>query len=207
MKIPWCLLLVSLVSAVPAIAQRRPIFLESAVSGEPDRADEAVSRSRFVRVSFRNLVDGAQEGIVDLNVFPDRSLRTRIERIDRFQTHTVYTGRVDGIEGGEATLVVQNGVLAGSIRGGGKLFNIRFAGTGVYEVQEVDPGLLPAEADPLVPAVDQDSSLAADVVAAADDGSFIDVFVAYTAAARAGAGGTPAMQALINLAVADTNQA
>src|SRR5262245_40331909 len=152
MKIPWCqlLVLVSLVAAAPPVlAQRRPIFLDSTVSGEPDRADEAVSRSRFVRLSLRNLVDGAAAGAVDLNVFPDRSLRTRIGRIDRFQTHTVYSGRLEGVEAGDATLVVQNGVLAGTIRAGGKLFNIRFAGTGVYEVQEIDPALLPAEGDPL----------------------------------------------------------
>ena len=44
-------------------------------------------------------------------------------------------------------------------------------------------------------------------ITAADDGLTFDVMVVYTPAARAGAGGTTAMNALINLAVAETNTA
>ncbi len=202
----WFLVLVSLLSGPPAVlAQRRPIFIESAVPGEPDRADEAVTRSRFVRVSARNLLEGAEASILDLNLFPDRALRARIERIDVLRDHTVYFGRLEGRDEGEALLVVQDGVVAGTIRGGGKLFQIRFAGGGVHEVQEIDPLLLPSEDEPLEPAVELDAAEAVEAVA--DDGSLIDVFVAYTPAARAGAGGTTAMEALVNLAIAETNQA
>jgi hypothetical protein len=42
---------------------------------------------------------------------------------------------------------------------------------------------------------------------AADSGNRFDVLVVYTAAARMAAGSTAAMQALINLGVAETNQA
>ena len=205
---PGLLVLVSLLSGLPAaFAQRRPIFIESAVSGQPDRADEAVARSRFVRVSLRNLLEGARAGFLDLNLFSDRSLRARIERIDVLRTHTVYIGRLEGRDQGEAVLVVQDGVVAGSIRGGGKLFQIRFAGNGVHEVQEIDPSLLPAEYEPLAPELELDAMESPTVEAAADDGSLIDVFVAYTAAARAGAGSTTAIQSLINLGIAETNQA
>ncbi len=204
---PWFLVLLSLLSGPPAVlAQRRPIFIDSAVSGEPDRADEAVTRSRFVRVSFRNLLEGAEAQVLDLNLFPDRALRARIERIDVLRNHTVYFGRLEGADEGEALLVVQDGVVAGTIRGGGKLFQIRFAG-GVHEVQEIDPLLLPLEDEPLEPAVELDARASAAVAAAADDGSLIDVFVAYTPAARAAAGGASAISALINLGVAETNQA
>src|SRR5262245_28076261 len=187
----WFLLFASLISIPPAaLAQRRPIFLESAVPGEPERNDEAVARSRFVRMNLRNIVEGGRAGFLDLNVFPDRSLRARIERIDAQRTHTVYVGRLEGSDEGEAILVVQNGVVAGSIRGGGKLFQIRFAGKGIHEVQEIDPSLLPAEDEPLIPEleVEPDAMESATATAAADDGSIIDVFVAYTAAARAAAG-------------------
>jgi hypothetical protein len=148
----WFLVLAALLSGPPAaFAQRRPIFIESAVSGEPDRADEAVARSRFVRVSLRNLGAGARAGALDLNLFSDRSLRARIERIDVLPTHTVYVGRLEGRDQGDAILVVQDGVVAGSIRGGGRLFQIRFAGNGIHEVQEIDPSLLPSEDEPLPP--------------------------------------------------------
>jgi uncharacterized repeat protein (TIGR01451 family) len=160
-------------------------------------------------VSLQNIVEGARNGVLDLNVFPDRSLRARMERIDVLRSHTVYVGRLEGRDDGEALLVVQNGIVAGSIRGGGKIIQIRFAGNGVHEVQEIDPSLLPAEYEPLVPELEAepDATELATVTAAADDGSVIDVFVAYTAAARAGAGSTTAIQSLINLGIAETNQA
>jgi hypothetical protein len=44
-------------------------------------------------------------------------------------------------------------------------------------------------------------------ITAADDGSTFDVIVVYTPSARAAAGGTAAMNALINLAAAKTNTA
>ncbi len=199
--------LVSLLGAEPAsLAQRRPIFLDSAVSGDPEQSDQAVARSRFVRVNVPRLLESAPAAAIDLNLFPDRSLRARIERVDALRDHTVYFGRLAGADDGEVVLVVQNGVVAGSIRGGGKLFHIRFAGSGVHEVQEIDTRLLPDEAAPLVATVEADA-IPSSSTTAADDGSIIDVFVAYTAAARAGAGGTAGIQALINLGIAETNQA
>lgn len=197
-------------------AQRRPLFLDAAVAGEPDRSDEAVKRSRFVRMNFRNLLETAQAeaqgkadaAVLDLNLFPDRSLRARIERVDQRKDHTAYFGKLEGTDG-ELLFVVQDGVVAGSIRGGGKLYQIRFAGGGVHEVQEVDPGLLAPDGEPLVAEAEEEGAAAdsADIVAAGDDGTQIDVLVAYTAAARSAAGGTSAIQALINLGITETNQA
>lgn len=205
--------------APEATAQkRRPVFLEAAVAGEPESSDQAVKRSRFVRVSFWNLLEAAQAerkasadaAVLDLNLFSDRSLRARIERVDQRKDHTAYFGRLEG-EDGELVFVVQNGVVAGSIRGGGKLYQIRFAGGDVHEIQEVDPGLLPPDGEPLAPEEDgrapaAESAAVADAVVAADDGTQIDVLVAYTATARAVAGGTAAIQALINLGITETNQ-
>ncbi len=204
------------VSAVHA--QRRPLFLDTAVAGEPDGSGQAVVRSRFVRVSFRNIVEWAQDrgrgsaspAFLDLNLFPDRSLRAWIERADSHRDHTVYFGRLEGTDEGDVVLVVQNGVVAGSIRGGGKLFQIRFAGGDVHEVQEIDPGLLAPDGEPLA-AIEEgpaaEAAQGASPVVAADDGSLIDVLVAYTATARQGAGGKDAILALINLGIAETNQA
>ena len=47
--------------------------------------------------------------------------------------------------------------------------------------------------------------MAAEPTAQADDGSFIDVLVVYTPAAKSAAGGTSQILATINTAVAETN--
>ena len=172
-------------------------------------------RSRFVRVSFRNLLEWGQAGsqgaaasaVLDLNLFPDRSLRARIERVDSHPDHTAYFGRLEGTDAGELVVVVRNGVVAGSIRGGGKLFQIRFAGGNIHEVQEIDPDLLPPDSEPLRATEEGPAAESAGAVIAADDGTRIDVLVAYTATARAAAGGTNAIRALIDLGIAETNQA
>jgi hypothetical protein len=49
------------------------------------------------------------------------------------------------------------------------------------------------------------ASVAAEPAAQADDGSYIDVLVVYTPAARSAVGNTSAMQSLINTAIAETN--
>ncbi len=206
------LALVALWAPATVHAQRRPIFLDTAVAGEPDGSSQAVVRSRFVRVSFRNIVEWAKArrqasaaaAVLDLNLFPDRTLRAWIERAESHRDHTAYFGRLEGTDEGELVLVVQSGVLAGSIRGGGKLFQIRFAGGGIHEVQEIDPGLLAPDGEPRAAT---ETAEAGSPVVAADDGTQIDVLVAYTATARAAAGGTDAILALINLGIAETNQA
>jgi hypothetical protein len=196
-------------------AQRRPLFLDSAVEGEPDDSDQAVVRSRFVRVSFRSLLEWSQAGTrgaaasadLELNLFPDRSFRARLERADSHADHTAYFGRLEGPDAGELVLVVRNGLVAGSLRGGGKLFQIRFAGGNVHEVQEIDPDLLPPESEPLLAIREGPEAEASGAVVAADDGTEIHVLVAYTATARAAAGSTDAIRALIDLGIAETNQA
>ena len=88
-------------------------------------------------------------------------------------------------------------------------YHIRFMGKGVHEVQEIDQSLFPQEAEPIVPIPLQepnDSSSLQKQDTQADDGSTIDVMVVYSATTRAAAGGTAAMQALIDLAVLETNQ-
>ncbi len=202
-------------------AQKRPVFLDAAVAGDPDASsDAAVKRSRFVRMNFKNLIEAslaekkgkADAAVLDLNLFPDKSPRVRIERVEQKKDHTVYFGRLDD-DAGELVLVVQGGVVAGSLRGGGMLYQIRPAGKGgVHEIQEVDSALIPPDGEPLVAEDGDANSAAADVVeadpvAAADDGTKIDVLVAYTSTARAAAGSTAAMLALINLGITETNQA
>ncbi len=85
----------------------------------------------------------------------------------------------------------------------GKLFQIRPDGAGAHVVQELDTSKFQAEAEPIGVT---DTEVASRDAVANDDGSVIDVMVVYTAAARLAAGGAAAMDNLIQLGIAETNQ-
>ena len=102
-------------------------------------------------------------------------------------------------------LVVGGGQMAGSITLPGAIYGIRHldgkcmssaTSTGRWSLREAPP--IPVDV-PLEPVPYHPSG-------PADDGLTIHVMVVYTAAARSGAGGTTAMQNLIDLAVSQTNQ-
>jgi peptidyl-Asp metalloendopeptidase len=119
----------------------------------------------------------------------------------------IWSGRVEGVPFGMATLVVNGSVATGSItRGDGFTYQIRTAADGTHWLLEIDQTRQPFRDDPLQP-----PRLAPGAVKmqaeASDDGGVIDLLVLYTAAARIGPGGTTQMHQLVDLAVAETNQA
>ena len=86
------------------------------------------------------------------------------------------------------------------------------AGAGPLVIRQVDLSTLPPGAEPLDPAPDDPSvppaaRASADAETADDDGSVIDVLVLHTPAAREAEGGTARIEALVDLWVAETNQA
>ena len=133
-------------------------------------------------------------------------------------------GRLDGVEFGSLVLVVNGDVVAGTVQAPPATYTIRSVGDGVHVIREVDLSTLPLEAEPVdIPApVTGESAPAASgagdppVVprsivdppqARSDDGAVIDVLVVYTPAAKWYAGGTAKIETLIDLSVAETNQA
>ena len=116
-------------------------------------------------------------------------------------------GRLRGIALSSVNLVVEDGLMAANIVFPGGAYQVRYAGSGVHVVYEVDQSAYPPEAEPIP--VDLPADAGADNVSAEavafDDGSQIDVLVVYTAAALTAAGGTTAMNTLIGLAISETN--
>ncbi|MBK9129023.1 MAG: right-handed parallel beta-helix repeat-containing protein [Phycisphaerales bacterium] len=113
--------------------------------------------------------------------------------------------------GGEARFAASGGALAGVVRlADGRTFTLQRAGDNHYQLRELDvPSLGWCGGAPIHHA-ERDDGAAREgpgVGLRCDDGSVIDVLVVYTAAARAAAGGTAAILAQINLAVADANAA
>ena len=90
------------------------------------------------------------------------------------------------------------------------MYTIRTAGDGTYVIRQIDESSLPPLGEPLEPPLSplspRDAPAEADDVPS-DDGSEIDVMVVYTPLAKHREGGRAAIEALIDLFVAETNQA
>lgn len=205
-------------------AQGRALFtpVADAPAGPPEGI--ASTRERSVRADL-DLLLGAEDARgrrteaadrVLLNLFDDATYPVLRDGLVRTEGGgTVWTGHVAGHPETVVNLSVQDDALVGSVQLPGQVYELRQAGAGVQVVREHGADL-PADAEPIpifaAPAGDEsaehDGVASTDATdAAEDDGSTIDLLVVWTPAARSAQGGTAAMEALINLAVVETNQA
>jgi peptidyl-Asp metalloendopeptidase len=215
----------TLVTAGPSAAASLPsLFDTPAVAGGPaTSARHGVQRRATVRqrqaTAQRGLLtrpDGSSAvGVGDrlrLNLFDDASFSLTVADVAPYagRGHT-WSGTLDGVDLGYAVLAAHDGALVGHVIMPGAVYRIGYAPDGTQVVEEIDQAALPLEGhavEPPAPAVGEDLPADGEVPGvAADAAVLIDVMVLYTAAARAAAGGTAAMQAEVNLAVAATNQA
>jgi len=188
---------------VPADGQNAALLSDSPI---PDPIEV---REQMVLIN-RAAVDGpgaldASESIM-LNLFDDVSLiavRDRAER--RSASRLSWFGRIPGDPLSSVILVVQDGSITGNIVHSGRMFQVRPLSSGIHRVVEIDPSAFPPESEPRIPPqtpADRDFQY----VMQADDGSFIDVMVVYTADAVASAGSVAALESQIQLAIDETNQ-
>ncbi|MES2935986.1 MAG: M12 family metallo-peptidase [Pseudomonadota bacterium] len=178
--------------------------------------DPEVVRAQQVAVDWRGLSamfdvpnGSLQTHAITLNLFNDVSFIADMVQVSRQAEGGTWTGALRGVELGQIILVVSGDVVSANISMPEARYHIRYTGNGIHEVQKIDSSLFPEDERSVpVPGSDaaRDTSEQPTVGAQADDGSIIDVMVAYTALARAAAGGTAAIQSQINLAIAETNQ-
>ena len=201
-------------------AQGGGLFLPAETPGAADPAPGVtVLRSRVVRIDFAMLAAARRDvepettsPTLTLNLFDDVVFSGIVERTSPTSSGGyVLSGRLEGIELGTMTLVVNGEVVAGTVLTPQATYRIRSAGGRLHAIRQIDPSTLPPEGEPLIPpppaagapdAADPTAPAAGD-----DDGSVIDVAVFYTPAARQTEGGSAAIEALIDLMIAETNQA
>jgi hypothetical protein len=177
----------------------------------------ALDRTLFDRVAAKRAMSASAQGLrdlpaVDMNFFADTAITVRwrsVTQTDDFKSF-VWTGVVEGYPLGDAIFIVSDSMVTGNVtRGDGLVYELRPAADGGQWVIEMDQRQLPAELPPLpTPPEPEDASAAVPPrdVAAADDGSTIDVMVVYSPAVTAKAGGAQAAQQLVQLGVAETNR-
>lgn len=190
-----------LFSAAPAVGVQ---------SVPPDRG---LVRSRRVTVNLGQLggpgggvaVSGTPEvnDVLLLNLFDDASYTAVLDTIEpQPGGGYAWIGRVQGIEPSQVVFVINQGQTAGNIAVPGGFYEVRYLGNNIHAVVQIDQSAYPG--DTPIPVELPENP--APIQPAADDGSQIDVLVAYTAITRQAAGGTTAIENLINLAVTETNQ-
>ncbi|HID26712.1 MAG TPA: hypothetical protein EYP22_02555, partial [Methanosarcinales archaeon] len=112
------------------------------------------------------------------------------------------------------SIAITNTIVASSIRtDSGRFFKIIYNGKDTHIIQEIDESKLPQENTPLEPEIPQvikefnnkSKSKAQSKSPRSDSGNIIDIMIVYTSAARQAAGGTSAIQSIINSSVATMN--
>ena len=150
----------------------------------------------------------ARANRIVLNLFDDVTLNTVLDRWeDRSTASFNWVGHIQDVPRSQVTLVVEDGVMVGNIRVADSYFQIRYVGAGLHVVQQISESGFPPDGEPIPVYLTAGGTGPDFTITAPDDGSTFDVMVVYTPAARAAAGGITAMNALINLAAAETNTA
>jgi len=132
------------------------------------------------------------------------------------QHHHVWTGKLKQDKNSDVTLVMKGAAVAGTIRKGRTIYEIKPGADGTHDVTEIDSELLPSDHHPV--SVSPDELAAGDVAAglaaptlppatAADSGTLIDVMVVYTTTAKNANGGQNGIEALIALGISLANTA
>jgi len=201
------------VDASEAIAL--PALFSDAKAGVKSDAtnDPKIIRQRRVNINLGVLMkaDGSpkldEKGLnLKLNLFDDVALTAVIDKTESVSAGgRSFLGRIADVEGSFVILSVFDGIMSGNITVPGAFYQVRYVGEGIHAVYQIDQSAFPPELQPIpVPDTGRDSSGSGAQVKG-DSGGTIDVMVLYTPAARSAAGGTSAMQSLINLAVSETN--
>jgi len=141
-----------------------------------------VIRSRLVTINF----DELQKARIQLNLFPEATFTVVRTKVEMNASGSIsWIGRVDGMEGTIIVLVLRDEMLTGLITTPVGSYRVTYLGDGVHAVQQMDlayalPSVAGVLRDYLVPEITAQRRAEANAVSDADDGSVIDIMVAYT---------------------------
>jgi hypothetical protein len=114
--------------------------------------DPLVVRSRWVTLNSE-LLNGldappnssASAKSVRLNLFPEATFTALPDRVDPNPNGFTWFGHAQDVAQSKVTLVMNNGVLAGTIRASGHFFQIRLISGTTYAIQEINPKAFPPD--------------------------------------------------------------
>ena len=209
-----CAMMLSFAATSAGQQPGRPLFEPSQppqTANAAAAADNALER-RFVRVNVAALGSGEPRAAsadrpetVTLDLLDRGPLTAVMDHVERLQSgRSAWVGNIEGEEYSAVIFVVdaEAGIVTGTVSSPRGTYRLAPAGDGVHVLSKLDPagdrGDIVLEAPPVEMNV-ADPQLS-------DDGSRIDVMIVYTPAARNAAGGTAAIESLIDLSITETNQ-
>ncbi|MBA4150074.1 MAG: immunoglobulin domain-containing protein [Verrucomicrobia bacterium] len=172
-----------------------------------------IDKRRSVQIDQTALRQARTKGAkLELNLFPESSFIGVVKSVQaRSDSNYTLLGELQGQEFSSFVLVANEDVVVMNIRPGNEgLIQVRYLGAGVHDIQKIDETQFPpCETGPeqIVDAPKERQAGDLDPLVESDAGDIIDVMVVYTPSARAAAGGTAAIQALVNLAITESNTA
>jgi peptidyl-Asp metalloendopeptidase len=193
-------------------AQAPPaLFGESAIDAPAMSADgPAVVRARTTSARFDLLTDalaatGDRTPAFTLNLFDDAVYSVEYERFERDQFgHQSWVGRIAGDPHSTVTLTWRGEVLSGGVQVRDALYRLSGAEERVV-IEQLNPESFGEEQPPVVPPASELGAVVGAEPSQLAAGEVVDIFVYYTAAARAAAGGQAAIEALIAQGVSNSN--
>ncbi|MBL8860306.1 MAG: PD40 domain-containing protein [Planctomycetes bacterium] len=213
--------LAALVLALPVVlshpaearSERDLLFTDSATATAALTLDTPVARARTAVFDVDALA--APGARVRIEFFPgDAASFVAEQREESARDEFTWSGRATDGRTGSATFAVSHGALCGSVRIGDRLLRLRSQGAATVVIEEIDERRVPPcsttsaqRIATTAPHSHPPAPVPTVAFSALASAPTIDVLVVYTPQARAGQGGTAAMQALIDLAVLETNQA
>lgn len=192
-----------------------PLFLAapqdalSTVSPDPTFASESLVGVRSELFSAAP-IDALHPLVLALD------LESGVRENARFETRTAlasgaiaFSGSLDGAPQSQVIFVQRGEVVTGTVRDGARLYKLGWAGAGWHRAARVDENLFPACANTQAHAVSDNAAPPGGGAGGylSNPNPTIDVMVVYTPLASQNAGGTVAIESLIDLAVLETNQA
>ncbi|MBI5936104.1 MAG: DUF1080 domain-containing protein [Chloroflexi bacterium] len=171
-------------------------------------------RARYVTVNAAMLfgADGKQLGKgalpeIKLNIFENANYTGRVTRAWTDRWGSYWTGKLNGVPGGYFFLTAVDGAFMAHVASTKGVYEVAYTPEGMYRAIQIDQSKFvdhdPAATFEASGAIPSEDALGP----SADSGARIDILVAYTDDARAAAGSTAAMKALILTALNETNAA
>ncbi|RPH63283.1 MAG: hypothetical protein EHM81_00390, partial [Chloroflexi bacterium] len=197
----------------PARAQAgaQPLFVETGAVTASNLSQAAI-RSRNAALDMSVLLgdevsgQAVENSLIQFNLFDDTILDGVVERVETTALGSQsWIGHIAGQEISYFYLVYTQDVLAAHIAYPDGVYEVRYAGDAVYTINQLDQSLYPDDIV-LEPALPFGAAGEGGVEAQGGGAVNIDVLVLYTQSAETAAGGEAAMQALVNLAITETNQ-